>query len=395
MKILHIIPKFPINLNGTVIGGSANSLLNLVRQQKITGDDVKILSYFPLISKSKKDFLKENAFKNIDIHAEPNSKAYGAEFTLKATLRAMFDKLDAEIVHGHSGYIDYLLASILISKISNSHLVYSLYCPVNLQSIVTKYPLRNKYLEYITNNVTFIAISKNIASSLSQLSINRAVHIIPPAINIEKFSDSFNKAELRKRHSFDISQPIILFVGNYSQTKNMECVLLAFSKFLTQFPNARLIITTELKMEKFSDREIYLQKLIDDLNINQKIIFKGIIDNMPELMQLSDVLVAPFRDTDGPSDYYLAALESMSVGTPAFVSPVGGMKEVVNTSNGRLIQPDQPDQLTNELVNYFSDRSLGYEMGVNAARFIRQNFAPELVEKKVKEVYMDVSKNEN
>lgn len=143
MKILHIIPKFPINLNGTVIGGSANSLLNLVRQQKITGDDVKILSYFPLISKSKKDFLKENAFKNIDIHAEPNSKAYGAEFTLKATLRAMFDKLDAEIVHGHSGYIDYLLASILISKISNSHLVYSLYCPVNLQSIVTKYPLRN------------------------------------------------------------------------------------------------------------------------------------------------------------------------------------------------------------------------------------------------------------
>ena len=395
MKILHIIPKFPINIDHTVIGGAANTLNNLVNQQRKNGDEVQILSFFPLISNAKNDFLKENGLIKIKIQASPNSNLYGAEFTLKTALYALFARPKNEIVHGHSGHLDYLLASMLFSRIANSHLIYSVYCPLNTESLVTQYPLRKKYLEFISKKITFIAISKNIAYSLKQLSIDREIVVIPPAIDVNKYSNVFDKVRLRKRHSFDSDQPIILFVGNFTKTKNMECVLLAFSKFVKSYPAAKLIITTELKMKKFANREKYLRKLIDELNIQESISFKGIIDNMSELMQLSDILVAPFRDTDGPSDYFLAALESMSVGTPAFVSPVGGMKEVINDSNGKYIQPDQPDQLFNELISFFSNRSLGYEMGLNAARYIRQNFTPELVEKKVKEVYREILNREN
>ena len=221
------------------------------------------------------------------------------------------------------------------------------------------------------------------------------MNVIPPAINIEKFTNEFDKAAVRKKHSFENNQPIILFVGNFSKTKNMECVLFAFAKFVKQFTSAKLIITTELKINKFSDRENFLNSLIDELNIRDKIISKGVVDNMPELMQLADVLVAPFRNTDGPSDYYLAALEAMSVGTPVFVSPVGGMKEVVNTSTGKFIQPEESDQLYAELVDFFSNPLIGHKMGVKAANFIRNNFAPELIERKVKEIYRRVKKNEN
>ena len=395
MKILHIIPKFPITYKGAVIGGSANSLFNLANQQKYCGDEVDFLSYFPLISKSDSIFFRENGFRNIDIKADPNSNLYGAEFTFKTTLYSLFKKSRKEIIHGHSGHIDYLFASLLFSRNTNCPLVYSLYCPLNLESLITKYPLRKKIIEMISNNANFIAISKNIALSLTQIGVSKKITIIPPAINVNKYTHIFDKAELRKRHSFDVHEPIILFVGNFSKTKNMECVLLAFVKFLEQFPTAKLIITTELKMKKFSDRESYLMKLIEELGIYKTISFMGVIDNMPEIMQLSDILIAPFRDTDGPSDYYLAALESMSVGTPVFVSPVGGMKEVINPLNGRFIQPDQPDQLFNEMVLYFSNRSIGYEMGINAAKLIRQNFAPEIVERETKAFYREVIINEN
>lgn len=395
MNILHIIPKFPVNEKLTTVGGSANSLLNLAKQQMRSGDQAEILSHFPLISKSNEEFLRQNRYRRISIYSAPNSKFYGAEFIFKAASHAMFSKQKYEIVHGHSGHIDYLLASKLVSGIFRSHLVYSLYCPLKLDSLVTRYPLRQKYLEIISKAVTFIAISENIAGSLDQLDIDKNVVIIPPAVNIEKYTNVFDKAEIRQRHSYRIDQPVILFVGNFTKTKNMECVLLAFSKFLKQFPSAKLIITTELKMKKFSDREEYLEKLIEDLDIYDSLVFKGVIDNMPELMQLSDVLIAPFRDTDGPSDYYLAALEAMSVGTPVFVSPVGGMKEVVNQSNGKYIDPEQPDQLHTELVEYFSNQSAGQEMGANAAKYIRQNFAPEIVENKVKDIYRMAINNEN
>jgi glycosyltransferase involved in cell wall biosynthesis len=193
----------------------------------------------------------------------------------------------------------------------------------------------------------------------------------------------------------DINQPILLFVGNYTKTKNMECALLAFKQFMKYYPSARLIITTELPIEKYSDRENYLKKLIEELGVQENLDFRGIIDNMPEVMQLADVLVAPFRDTDGPSDYYLAALEAMATGTPAFVSPVGGMKEVINDSTGRFIDPEQPDQLCDELKKFFSNRSLGYELGKNASTYVRNNFAPELIERKVNDVYQEVLHSEN
>ncbi len=373
-----------------MIGGSANSLINLSRQQKISGDSVNILSYFPLLDGNDGQFLTENGFKNIHINSSPNSNRYGAEFIYRSTAFALTRRNQYEILHGHSGHIDYLIASLLSSRIINSRLVYSLYCPLSLESRITRYPLRKKYLDLVAKHVKFIAISENIARSLTQLTDRENIKVIPPPINIQRYSSEYQKEELRHRYSFEPNQPVILFVGNFSKTKNMEYVLIAFKKFLRIYPFARLIITTELPMAKFSERENYLKNLIQELNISQNLVFLGVIDNMPELMQLSDVLVAPFRDTDGPSDYFLAALEAMSVGTPVFVSPAGGMKEVVNESNGMLIDPDQPDDLYTRLVDFFSNDSTSNEMAINAAKCIRQKFAPELIEQKIKEVYMEI-----
>jgi L-malate glycosyltransferase len=393
MKILHVIPKLPINSNYTVVGGSANAVINLSRQQKQMGDEVIVLSHFPLTEKNEKEFLQTNGFININISAGQNSKLYGAEFIVKSYFASKPSGKDFDIVHGHSGHIDYLLASKLISRRNKSPLIYSLFCPVTLESKVTHYPMRKEYLETICKNATFIAISENIARSLEQIQCKKRVVVIPPPIDIQRYSNAFDKKALRQRHDFDPKEPVLLFVGNFSKTKNMECVLLAFKKFLGSYPKAKLIVTTELHIAKFSEREAYLHLLINDLHINESLVFMGVTDNMPELMQLSDVLVAPFRDTDGPSDFFLAALESMSVGTPAFVSPAGGMREVINEKTGRFIDPDQPDQLNEELQRFFADRSTGFEMGANASKFIRSHFAPEWIESKIKEVYLEVLKD--
>ena len=393
MKILHVIPKLPINTRNTVIGGSANAVIHLARQQRQVGDDVTLLSHFPLLKKTDAVFMRENGFKNIHMLSRQNSRLYGAEFTLKAVAASLPDRGACDIIHGHSGHIDYLLASRLIAGPRLERLVYSLYCPLNLDSTITRYPLRKEYLEAVSKDVTFIAISQNIANSLEPLAKKKNVVVIPLPVDTERFTNKFDKDSLRRKYSFDTKAPVLLFVGNFSQTKNMECVLIAFKRFLAKHPEARLIVTTELHIARFSERELYLQRLIDDLGISEKLIFPGVTDDMPQLMQLSDVLIAPFRDSDGPSDYYLAALEAMSVGTPVFVSPRGGMKEVIDGENGWFIDPEQPEQVFSELERFFAHPAAGMEMGVEAARYIRRNFSPSLVEQKVKEVYLEVLKH--
>ena len=393
MKILHVIPKLPINPQYTVIGGSANAVIQLAKQQRQVGDEVKLLSHFPLLKKPDAVFMQENGFESINIHSRQNSRLYGAEFTLKAAVASLSFSKEYDIIHGHSGHIDYLLASRLIAEQRLEHLVYSLYCPLTLDSRITRYPLRREYLEAATKDVTFITISQNIANSLEPLTKKKRVAVIPLPVDTERFTDKFDKDALRRKYSFNPKTPILLFVGNFSKTKNMECVLIAFKKFLAKHPEARLIVTTELHIARFSEREQYLQRLINDLGIAENLIFPGVTDDMPQLMQLSDVLIAPFRDSDGPSDYYLAALEAMAVGTPVFVSPRGGMKEVIDGKNGWFIDPEQPEQVFNELERFFAHPAAGMEMGVEAARYIRSNFSPSLVERKVKEVYLEVLKH--
>jgi glycosyltransferase involved in cell wall biosynthesis len=390
VKILHVIPKLPINAQRTIIGGAANALVNLSNQQRSTGAEVRVLSHFPLLGTENSDFMRENGYANIQIASMQNSRLYGAEFTLKAIGANLSYRKEFDIIHGHSGHIDYLLASRLIAGRRTDHLVYSLYCPLTLDSKITRYPLRKETIRMLCKDVTFIAISKNVSDSLEPVARKSRVHIIPPAVDIKRFSEKYDKAALRRKHGFDLQVPILLFVGNFSYAKNMECALLDFKQLLLKFPRARMIITTELQIARFAERERYLNNLIADLGIRESLVFPGLTNDIHELMQLSDVLIALFRDTDGPSDYYLAALEAMSTGTPAFVSPRGGMREVIDGSNGRFIDPEQPEILCRELEDLFANPVKAQEMGGKAARYLRANFSPSQVETRVRQVYLEV-----
>ena len=175
MKILHVIPKLPINTRNTIIGGSANAVIHLARQQRQVGDDVKLLSHFPLLGKDDVEFMRENGLENIAMQSRQNSRLYGAEFTVKAAAASLPYRSVCDIIHGHSGHIDYLLASRLIAGQRLEHLVYSLYCPLTLNSTITRYPLRKEYLEAVSKDVTFIAISQNIANSLEPLTKKKNV----------------------------------------------------------------------------------------------------------------------------------------------------------------------------------------------------------------------------
>jgi glycosyltransferase involved in cell wall biosynthesis len=69
------------------------------------------------------------------------------------------------------------------------------------------------------------------------------------------------------------------------------------------------------------------------------------------------------------------------------------MREVVDGSNSRFIDPEKPEQLAAELECFFADSSLAEEMGVRAAKTIKERFSPVVIEKQVKDVYSEVIQN--
>jgi glycosyltransferase involved in cell wall biosynthesis len=112
---------------------------------------------------------------------------------------------------------------------------------------------------------------------------------------------------------------------------------------------------------------------------------------MPGLMRASDVLVAPFKDSYGPSDYFMVVLEAMATGRPVVVSRVGGMPEVVDPAWGRLVDPHDSAAIAGSLLEYVLGEDLGREAGKAARRYCEATFDPSMVAAAYRSLYEEAS----
>lgn len=395
MKILHVIPKFPLTLNGTVIGGAANSLYNLAKSQS-TENEVNITSFFPSFIPGQDSLSSNLVFNPIKMLSRPNSTQFGLEFITRLLLLTNKYKGNFDVLHGHSGHIDYIIPLTILSKLLKIPIVYSLSCPVTITSNITKFPGRRSLIASFAKDVNkFIAISNNVSESMRLVGIQKEqIAIIPPAVDITKFRYTQDTFRFRKKFNIKDNAPVFLFVGSVAPTKNLETVIFALRKVVDNLPSAVLIITTELNLSHYRERGTYLLKLIEEMHLQNNVIQMGIIDNMQEVMAAADMLIAPFRSTDGPSDYFLAALETMSVGRPVIVSSVGGMKEIVNDEIGLFVSPEDSDQLASAMLSLAENDRRRLRMGNNATSLIKAKFDPEVISEAVGMVYMEVMQNE-
>jgi glycosyltransferase involved in cell wall biosynthesis len=237
-----------------------------------------------------------------------------------------------------------------------------------------------------------VAVSRNVAGSLSVLRLpGGRLEVVPPAVDTERFAPKAGRPALEALDSLSPPDaPRVLFVGNTTPTKNLETVLEAMALVLQRVPGAWLVVTTELETGATHARRAELARLMERLGIAHRVARLGIVPDMPLLMAACDVLVAPFLDTRGPSDYFMAALEAMAVGKPVVVSAVGGMPEVVDDEVGALVDPRDAPAMAAALTGLLQDPARRAAMGRAARVRAVRLFAPAVVGAAVDRVYAGV-----
>lgn len=387
MYITHLIPRFPYYGYNSVVGGAANTLYNLVKQQsgKI---NYRILAQVPVeILESKPGYKSLNVIP-LEIEEPPTSFRFGISYTFRILQAALKKDQSCNLVHGHSGYIDYVMSTALFAAIRRIPAIHSVYCPVVSTS---KYRLvLQKIIVRVADPFihTYIAISENTSRSLSKLGIApQKIKVVHPIVDIVRFTPEIDQAEAKKKLGLNEQKQSILFVGSTKPVKNLETVLEAFSLVVRQIPDACLIITTELAHKDHDKRSTYLQSLINQLGVSNNVMQFGIVDNMPELMKAANVFVAAFLDTNGPSDFFQAALEAMAVGKPVVVSSVGAMPEIVNQEVGFLIDPTDKCQIASALLTILQNPSHSLHRGLAASKLIRTEFNPSEISNRISNLY--------
>lgn len=161
---------------------------------------------------------------------------------------------------------------------------------------------------------------------------------------------------------------VLLFVGRFSQEKNIPFLLRAFAALRDESPTPRLL----LRLVGYGPLESHLRTVCAELNLDATVEFRGPLSQkeLPAIYHDADALVLPsLHETWG-----LVVLEAMACGLPVLVSRrCGCAKDVVTAETGWMFSPHKQSELT-EAIRALSRTPEGElrEMGIRASQLAAQ-----------------------
>lgn len=201
-------------------------------------------------------------------------------------------------------------------------------------------------------------------------------------IDLEQFCPSTEeeKNSIRDKWNIGRNDAVIGIVSKLWDGKGHTTLIKAFKEVKNDIANARLVIVGEGYLE---DK---LRNLVDELGINDYVIFTGFQYNVSELIACFDIAVLPsFFEGMGR-----VLLEAMAMGKPVVASRVGGIPDLVKDGvNGLLITPGNIEELANSMKRLLRDKSLASDIGKKGLKSVTDNFSSEIMVKSIRSVYIE------
>jgi glycosyltransferase involved in cell wall biosynthesis len=376
-----------------LVGGHENSVIRLCKELHNLRNEVFVFTTPSIHSNSNQARIFNVSWGKIyslPISSTYGSIKYGLEFTFKAlyNIKELHRKENFDIIHGHSGHPALALIFGILSKRIDIPLVHTLYCPI--ESNCNK--LSNKF--YLSFPSKIISLSNNTQNSLENIGIVKDnIEIIPPPIDTSVFNPFVPKIN-RKNYGLKSEDLTILYIGDLTEKRGLYLLIEALSIVVKTNPNIKLFLAVNMPITKYNQTDFEVKHKINSLELDKNVVPLGIINNMPEVMATSDVLIAPYLSIETIADYPISALETMACGTPVIATNVGGISEIIkHMDTGLLIQPNNVNDLIDSITFMLQNKDKIKEMGIKASIYIQSNFGIQFITKKYEKIYLDLIKS--
>lgn len=223
---------------------------------------------------------------------------------------------------------------------------------------------------------------------------DRKLDIIPPGVDTSHFYP-IPSDEAKDFLGLNPEDRMVLYVGRIEPLKGVGTLIEAMSciKFKDHTRPVHLAIIggePDASPEEMSTEMARLQKLSDDLAMDQTVVFLGKRGQitLPYYYSAAEVLVMPSHY----ESFGMVALEAMACGTPVIASDVGGLGFLVQDGETGYTVPDgEPAKLCEKLTLLLEDNALRQKMGQRAVE-VAQSYDWENIAKQIVEVYQKLVK---
>jgi glycosyltransferase involved in cell wall biosynthesis len=161
-----------------------------------------------------------------------------------------------------------------------------------------------------------------------------ARRVIPNAIPFEEIA----RADPARATEFGPAEKVVLYAGRMDAGKNVEGVIDALARIAGETPFVAVMCGD-------GPRRPHLERMARSLGVAHRIVFKGYVDNLWELMKRADVLVSLSRVEGCPN----VLLEAMACGCPLVVSDIPPHREMLDEHSARFAGPDDAAKAAAEI----------------------------------------------
>lgn len=355
-KILHIITRLEK-------GGSSK---NVIYSMNLYGFD-SYLIYGP--SNLQEEIYNLNKEKIFEI------KNLQREISIFKDIKALYEifliirKIKPDIVHSHTskaGILGRMAAliynltqadKVVVVHTPHGHLFYGYYGKLKTTLF--------KYLEFLFSFITdyFIALTEGEKKENISASIGNENKWIVIHSGIDFPGHIINKIESRKKIKIDNDVFAIGCVARLERVKGIEILIRAAYEMekTRKINKVKYFIIGDGK-----DKE-KLKKLVIDLNLSDKIIFLGQVDNVFEILPSFDIYVQPsLNEAMGR-----AVIEAQYCSLPVIASDACGLPySMIENETGFLFERGNYKELSDKIYALFSDDIKRNLFSLNARKFV-------------------------
>lgn len=219
---------------------------------------------------------------------------------------------------------------------------------------------RSLFVHYVASRVqVLVCISSGLRNHFSNICGRTDIMVEPSGVDIEQFSHSFSKEQMRVRHGIPVEKWVIGYIGKYmtmGEEKGVKDLICAYAEIMGEIPDAHLMIVGPEPHEV-----IMLQKECQKLGIKESwVSFLPLFQkNFADYVKNSDVLVMNYPDTTHYRNYMSPTkmFAYMASGIPIITTDLSTIREILDESSAYFVAPDDTQSLKLGLLKVRRDSS--------------------------------------
>ena len=315
-KVIHVVQHL-------APGGLETLTLDLMKFAH-PEDKVLIVSLEGSKKQALKNWPKLEPFKQQLIFLE---KSPGVQLGLVLTLLRAFKGVRPDVVHTH--HIGPLLYAGYAARMAG--------VPVRIHTEHDAWHLNDKKQVRLQGLIlkaakpTLVADASKVNDKLKSCFSYPDSIVIKNGVDCKKFKPG-SKPLARELFNLPADKKIIGCAGRLESVKGQDIVIQAMSHLSDEYI---------LAIAGDGSEKQNLEALAKKLSLAERVIFLGLVENMPRFYQSLDVFCLPSRFEGFP----LSPLEAQACNIPAVVTDVGASAETICPATGYVVPPENPQEL--------------------------------------------------